>query len=256
MPTKLQIAIQSGHPGAFETLLRERGAGPDWTDEQGLTALHYAAYFGKPDIVRKLLIMGANPGFRIAKYNSTPLQWATYCGIKTAPKMNHVLNAEVIEILIKAGAAYDIMSAIAHEDVVRVEAILRESPQEADSKWINGFCPLHVNTSIPIGECLLGHGVRINQVSDDGTTPLVYLCGRLEAEPELIRLYLRNGASVNARNEAGRTALHGAVRRGHEEIVGILLEAGADRTLKNKKGETPLDKAVNLKKNSIRKLLI
>ena len=91
--------------------------------------------------------------------------------------------------------------------------------------------------------------------SDDGTTPLIYLCTRLKAEPELVRLYLRSGAQADARNEAGRTALHGAARRGHEEVVGILLEAGADKTLKNKKGETPLDKAVKLKKSSIRKLL-
>lgn len=236
-------------------MLDETNAGTDWTDDQGLTPLHYAAYFGKPDMVRKLLGMGADPDFRVAKYHSTPLQWATYCGIKTAPKMNHSLNAEVIKMLIEGGAAYDIMSAVAREDIPRVETILRDSPGEANSKWMNGFGPLHVNSALAIGELLLSRGARIDQVSDDGTTPLIYLCSRLKADPELVRLYLRSGAQVNVKNEAGRTPLHGAVRRGHEEVVGILLEAGADKTLKNKKGETPLDKAVKMRKSSIRKLL-
>ncbi len=170
--------------------------------------------------MHNLLKLGANPNFKMAKYNSTPLQWATYCGIKNAPKLNYQLNAAVIEALLIGGATYDIMSAVANQDLQQVKWMLKKNPEEVNSKWMNGFSPLHVNNSFEIG-----------------------------------KLLIRKGADMNAQNKAGRTALHGAVRRGHEEIVHALLKSGAKKGLKNKKGETPLDKAKNLRKKPLKAIL-
>jgi ankyrin repeat protein len=238
MPTALQIAIESENPEALRKVFRKSKANPDWLDEMGLTPLHYAAYFGKRDIVKRMLALGADANFRIAKYDSTPLQWATYCGIKNAPKLNHVLNRETILELLDGGAVYDIMSAVANEDLARIKRILKARPGEVDSKWMNGFSPLHVNNNLEIGEYLLRHKAGIHQRSEDGTTPLVYLCNRLRTDVRIAALYIEHGADVNARNDAGRTALHGAVRRGHDEIVNVLLKAGAKKSLKDKKGRT------------------
>jgi ankyrin repeat protein len=55
------------------------------------------------------------------------------------------------------------------------------------------------------------------------------------------------GADVNAVNEAGDTALHGAAAKGYDGIVQLLADKGARLEQKNKRGRTPLAGA---KKNS------
>jgi ankyrin len=255
LPSDLQKRVESGDGKELMKWISKSKDGPDSIDGMGLTPLHYAAYFGKKEMVRDLLKLGADPDFKIAKYNSTPLQWATYCGIKNAPKLNCRMNAEVIGALIVGGATYDIMSAMANQDLRHVKSLLKKNPEEVNSKWMNGFAPLHVNNGFEIGKLLIKLGADVDQRSEDGTTPLIYLCNRLKAEPAVAMLYIQNGAHINAQNKAGSTALHGAVRRGHEEIVEALLKSGARKGLKNKKGETPLDKAENLGKKPLQVIL-
>ena len=59
---------------------------------------------------------------------------------------------------------------------------------------------------------------------------------RKNAAQKLLEL----GADVNAQDDDGDAALHGAARNGNVEILGILLDKGADPNLKNKQGGTPL----------------
>jgi ankyrin repeat protein len=61
---------------------------------------------------------------------------------------------------------------------------------------------------------------------------------------EAIRLCLELGADINAADEAGNTALHGAAdERGSVAIIQFLAEHGARLDAKNKNGQTPLDAA-------------
>ncbi|EGT56514.1 hypothetical protein CAEBREN_01680 [Caenorhabditis brenneri] len=50
---------------------------------------------------------------------------------------------------------------------------------------------------------------------------------------------LRRGAYINVFNRYGNTALHVATKRGHPEIVDLLIRHGADRTLLNALNKTP-----------------
>ena len=64
---------------------------------------------------------------------------------------------------------------------------------------------------------------------------------------EAARLAVDLGASVNAANEAGDTALHAAASKGYNAIVQVLADAGARLDLKNKRGRTPLASASTAK---------
>jgi len=57
------------------------------------------------------------------------------------------------------------------------------------------------------------------------------------------KLLIDAGASVNQKNNQGRTALHWAAYKGHKEICKLLLVHGGDVSVKNNYNETPLDEA-------------
>jgi ankyrin repeat protein len=58
---------------------------------------------------------------------------------------------------------------------------------------------------------------------------------------EAVRLLVSLGLAVDAKDDAGNTALHSAVTgRGSAAIVGALLELGANPAEANAKGESPL----------------
>ena len=60
----------------------------------------------------------------------------------------------------------------------------------------------------------------------------------------MVELLIEHGADVNHQDDDGRTPLHWAARKGHLEIVSILIEEGADVNVRSLvKGETPLHKA-------------
>lgn len=61
-----------------------------------------------------------------------------------------------------------------------------------------------------------------------------------EGEVDRIRGLLKAGADVNAREEAGWTALHMAVVGGEAAVIRMLLDAGAYVNAKTKYGETVL----------------
>jgi ankyrin repeat protein len=57
---------------------------------------------------------------------------------------------------------------------------------------------------------------------------------------QTVKLTIELGADVNAMNERGNTALHGAAVHGYVAVVQFLAQHGAGLDVKNRKGETPL----------------
>ena len=71
----------------------------------------------------------------------------------------------------------------------------------------------------------------------------------------IANLLLQAGATVDAVDKLGRTALHHAAYWGKIQVVEALLNAGADKAVKNKYGKTALDKAQRQNPPAIVKLL-
>jgi ankyrin repeat protein len=69
----------------------------------GATALHWAAFCGKDELVAKLIGKGADLDQRDTKYNGTPMDWAIHTLIsKDTYNLHHQLQC--IKLLLKAGA--------------------------------------------------------------------------------------------------------------------------------------------------------
>ena len=61
-----------------------------------------------------------------------------------------------------------------------------------------------------------------------------------QARLDAVKLCLELGADVNATNSMGLTALLGAVNRGSNDIIELLVKRGARLDIKDKEGRTPL----------------
>jgi len=72
----------------------------------------------------------------------------------------------------------------------------------------------------------------------------------------IVHAYLAKGASANARDAKGGSALHWAAGRGDPAIVALLLQSGADVGALDGVGQTPLDVARKMHRNEVSELLV
>jgi hypothetical protein len=63
---------------------------------------------------------------------------------------------------------------------------------------------------------------------------------------ETIRLLLQAGVDIDAQDNQGRTAAHGAAMWGYTDVIKFLAQNGAKLDLADKRGLTPLDAAMGL----------
>jgi hypothetical protein len=81
------------------------GFSPDARDGSGEQPLHAAAYAGNADMVRLLIDAGADVDGRDARFDSTPLAFATVGSGERAGQTGHWI--EVVRSLVDAGASRD-----------------------------------------------------------------------------------------------------------------------------------------------------
>jgi ankyrin repeat protein len=111
-------------------------------------------------------------------------------------------------------------------------------------------------------QVLLAKSADVKLTTKFGMTPLMAAAGlgtkeedttgRKKTEAESIasiKLCLDAGADVNAVDDKGDTALHGAAQKGSDQVVQFLADHGAKLDIKDKKGRTPLDAANGLMGN-------
>jgi ankyrin repeat protein len=213
--SSLLMAILNGHYQVAEFLL-EKGANPNQADNTGKAAL-YAA------VEMRNLATTDTPG--------------------PAADKNEAL--ELTKALLKHGA--------------EPNARLSGKPPfrgGLNRSWLSepGATPFYraaVSGDILTMRLLLAHGADPFIATNDNTTPLMvaagigYLHGSTyvwsEREAlEALRLCLELG-NVNAANDAGLTALHGAAFRGWNPGVQMLVDSGARMDAKDKQGRTPLN---------------
>jgi len=105
---------------------------------------------------------------------------------------------------------------------------------------------------------LVAHGADPNKAADDHNTPIIVAGAGMgarfaggEDKPEsdfldCMKLLVENGANVNAVNDRGDTALHGAAGRGADTLIQFLADHGAKMDIKNKQGRTAYEVALGI----------
>lgn len=157
-PLDVFEAAATGDLEVVRRLVAERPARVHGYSDDGLTALHLAAFFGHLDVVHDLIDRGARPGaLAHSDGEETPLHLATAGG-----------HAEAVRALLERGA----------------------SP---DAQAQGGVTPLHIAArqgDADLARILVAHQARRDVVADDGKTAadLAY-----EFEHDALAAFLRSG---------------------------------------------------------------
>ena len=206
----LLVAIASGHADMALFLL-ERGADPGHTGA-GRTALHSAVQRRMPAVVTALLEHGADPNARLERrlpFVSRRISQDNGLTPSNTVATPFFLAAsfgdlESMRLLIDAGADPLLLT----EDgttalMVAAGADYVEGQDKYGRRWFGDNLPLQ------------------------------------ESALETLRFCLDLGLDINAVNDDGQTALHGAVYLGGTLLVPFLVERGADIDVINVRGQTP-----------------
>jgi len=218
----LIVATQSGHE-ALALFLLEKGADPNAADAYGITALHYALLKGlarisgvrpisgagylyrpnMPELVKALLARGANPNARIVKF----------------PPMPNTRMFKAID-LTPVGATPFLLAAASYDaGIMRMLAAKGADPSLTDQAKNT---PLIMAAGFAEG---ITHAVERPQQDDRDAL-------------EAVRAAVELGGDVNATNDIGDTAIHGAAYVGANDIVQFLVEKGAKVDAENVYGQT------------------
>ena len=196
--TPLMLASSKGLAETISLLVKQHSAKMEQRDQNGWTALHYAAASGKVGSTRQLLALGAEANAR-SNIGVTPLMLATMQG-----------------------------------DEASMSALL--SSGRADVNWRDDNGATALFYAVGAGEklalrTLLRNGALVDLRKLDGGSALVYAAKAGDAS--IVRLLLHAGADVNLQTNDKSTALMFATHHGNEECVRRLLSFGADRSMRN-----------------------
>ncbi|CAG9179512.1 ankyrin repeat domain-containing protein [Cupriavidus respiraculi] len=209
--TALTLAAFHGHVAVVERLLAESAA-TEVPSEGGDTALMAAAISGHEGIAERLLKAGA----AVDSHNAlerTALMFAAVAG-----------HAAVVGLLLRHGAAVDARDAEGRTALAYAALHARAVESGPSiSQRIRG---------LPAGAPVANAKAQPEDASRGS--------GRYR---EAVRMLLAHGATVNACDAFGATALMHAARNGHIEILSLLLGAGADGRRRDRLGRMALDYA-------------
>lgn len=207
----LLVAIDSGHPG-MALLLVERGADPNHMGA-GRAPLHAAVQRQMPDVVRALLAAGADANARLEK--PLPL-------VSRRITQNNGLTPTTV-----GSTPFLLAASFGDLESMRILVAAGGDP----------FLTTNDNTTA----LMVAAGADYVEGQDKygrRSYPAYYETIQRRAL-EATRLCLELGLDVNAVNDSGQTALHGAVYMGGTLIAPYLVEQGAEMDVINLRGQTP-----------------
>jgi uncharacterized protein len=205
----LVVAAYSGAEELAEFLL-DKDAGPNAAGG-GYTAMHAAVLRSELGLVQALLAHGANPNVRMT--HGTPVRRSA---------QDYVLPESFV-----GATPFFLAARFVETDIMRALAAANADPALAIK---DGTTPLMAAAGI---------GRKAGETRRNTAFPMVPPPDDDRAL-DAAKIAISVGADVNAVNESGDTALHGAASEGYRDIVQLLVDKGAKLDAKNKKGQTPL----------------
>lgn len=246
-------------------------------------ALNNAAFYDQLSKVASLLKQKPNQHAK-----NMALRWAINGG-----NDGHVkTRVAIIRLLLDAGANVNGASdsnapyplSMTHQ--AAVAAILLKHGAFASSMGVGMVCSPNTKNPVALLKVMMKYGFKITATGVESERLTVLHCAVSENNQNLVKFALNQGASVNARDSAGRTPifaakskrvfdiladngaslnvvdtqgltpLHATVLNGPRRRIAWLLAAGANPNIRDTQGETPLYSAAALNRPRVMRLLL
>ena len=238
--TPLGLAAYKGHAAIVSELLSRPGIEVNRImQKSGLTPLYCVAIKGHSRVVKLLLAVHGIDVNQACRDGKTPLCAAVAEGHEEIVKLLLAFpKINVNSPTLQTPLFIAVYSG--HEDIVR---LLLDMPNiDIDERMKEGVTALfHAarNNLTGIVEQLVRRGANVNQAVISGTTPLCSAAKR--GHLQVVRILLQAPAiAVDQATDDGVTPVAIAAQEGHKDIVRLLLMKGADPNIKHVSGITPL----------------
>lgn len=200
-------ALKQGELQSIECLIQENINHVNLQDEYGVTALQYSVENGYIEIVKLLLMAGADPN------------------------IENCFLGEEGQLLIDKNNQY-----IEDDEVQILELIIQEIQNLKTTSVLHIAVKKNDMESLKL---LLEYGANPNVLDFGYCSPLHW--GAAKNNLTAVKLLLEAKVDPNLQDLAKSTALHEAVRKNNIEIIKLLMINGADPNLEDIGGDTAFD---------------
>uniref|UniRef100_A0A8C4E5Q5 Inversin n=1 Tax=Dicentrarchus labrax TaxID=13489 RepID=A0A8C4E5Q5_DICLA len=266
--TPLHLATRHPSPKALALLLKHIGPGEvDTQDKNKQTALHWSAFYNRPEHVRLLIKHDSNIGIPDSE-GKIPLHWAAHsqepsatqtvrCILEAAPTESllnwqdyegrtplHFAVADGNEAVVEVLTSYEGCNVTAYDNLFRtplhwaallghariVHLLLERNTSGTIPSDSQGATPLHYGAQSNNAETVgvfLSHPSVKDEPDLEGRTAFMWAAGKGSDDVIRTMLALTPHIDINMADKYGGTALHAASLSGHVSTVKLLLERGA-----------------------------
>lgn len=249
--TALAIAAMFGNYESAEALL-DAGVRATALIPYGRNALMLAALFGRRNMVDLLVRRDADLN-TADNFGTTPLMFAARGGhLEVVQRLlNH--GAHVNTIAKDGNTAISIAAARGYVDTVKM--LLNSGADTVNAERKTVLMIAVEGGHLELVENLLDRNINVNAADDSGWTALHGAAS--SGSPKLVRLLLDAGARADVLDEYfGATPLVFAARLGHTDVLKVMLEKDVDVDQRDRDGNTALMMATLwLKPQSVKVLL-
>jgi ankyrin repeat protein len=255
--TALLFAARQGHLDCAQALV-EAGADKDLQDPDGISPMITAIVNAHYDVAQYLAERGADVNLadqfgRTALWAAVDMHTLPHSTRPDTPEPETVSSTDLLKTI------------LAHDADPNVQLVTHPPYRSMGDRGSDNILTIGASALLRAAKAgdfvairmLLDKGADPNLASKPSVTPLMAAAGvgsrdsdtrgRYKTEQDAIesaRMLIAAGADVNAKEEKGQTALHGAAFWGFTELARFLAEHGAKLDARDNKGMTPIDSAM------------